>query len=241
MLQTPNQPTVVVGQTEYAVSAAAPENIQLAPDGACAVFTVRPGDVAPYDRIRRRPYERAEFINLKPFAFGEAQVISFMQYIAPGSAASGNRPAVIGQIHNTGGQTRRPQPFVAMQVVGTRQRIVTFSGGGEHQSRKSVAQWEAPVEAGRWTQWTWEFVPDRTETKLQVWRDGVQLFPAALELGGYDGPRGPYWQFGIYRSKDTTTMRVGYAEMTVRSGPLGSAAKVGTSTVPAMCSVEPVG
>lgn len=236
-----DQLTVIVGQAEYAVSAPSSENIRLAPGGGCAVFTVRPGDVAPYDRMRGRPHERAELIGLKPFTFGKVEVISFMQYIAPGSAASRDRPAVIGQIHNTGGQTKLPQPFVAMQMVGKRLRIVTFSGGKTLAAPKSVARWEVPVEVGRWIRWTWEFAPDRTETKLQVWRDGVPLFPAALNLGGYDGPRGPYWQFGIYRPKDMTAMRVGYADMTVREGPLNSSALGQSRKIARTCAVKPIG
>ncbi len=210
------QPIVVIDQAEYAISAASPKTIQLGQEGACLVFTVRPGDVAPYDRIRSRGYERAELIRLRAFPFGETTTISFRQYIAPGSKAASNRPAIIGQIHNTGGQTARPQPFVAMQVVGEKQRIITFSGGGTQEVRKSAVRWEDPVVTGRWVDWIWAFKPDRTETSLQVWRDGVQLFPNALNLGGYDGPRGPYWQFGIYRPQDLSMMRVGYANVTTR-------------------------
>ncbi|WP_395396233.1 heparin lyase I family protein [Novosphingobium sp. BL-8A] len=231
------QPSVIIDQAAYAVSAGSPRSVWREQDGACLIFTVRPGDVAHYDRVRKRPYERAEVISIRPFTFGETNTISFQQYIAPGSAASNDRPAVIGQIHNTGGQTGHPQPFVAMQIIGERQRIITFSGGRTQDVRKSTAQWVGAVERGRWVRWVWEFKADRAETRFQAWRDGIQLFPSALNLGGYEGPRGPYWQFGIYRSKDLATMRVAYADVSLRKASLGS--RVANFSAPT-CPVQAV-
>ena len=207
---------VVIDHAEYAITAPSPDLIQYDESRSCVTFTVRPGDQAPYDRKRARPYERAELINLSAFPFGKPVTISYFQYIAPGSAAT--RPAIIGQIHNTG-PADRPQPFAAMRVDGQSQYLVTYSGGGIHDPRKSTVRWSAPLVLGRWVHWTWQYTPSRTNTTLRIWRDGTPIFDAPLQLGGYTGPRGPYWQFGIYRSKDRTTMRVAYAAMRVRPGP----------------------
>jgi hypothetical protein len=238
MVIAASQSPVIIDRTEYFISAPSADTIRHDERQSCTVFTVRPGDQAPYDRQRGRPYERAELISRAPFPFGKSATISFFQYIAPGSAAT--RPAIIGQIHNTGGQSERPQPFVAMRVNGGVQYIITHSGGERHAARKTAVRWSAPVVVGRWVHWVWEFTPDRVMTTLRIWRDGTAIFDAPLRLGSYDGPRGPYWQFGIYRSKDVKTMRVAYASVTMRPGPFAGFARA-MAPAPPTCPVEPVG
>lgn len=224
-----------IGGAPYAISAPSADLIQRDERSGCTIFTVRPGDQAPYDRQRGRPYERAELINLAALPYGKSALISYFQYIAPGSAAS--RPAIIGQIHNTAVPGSGPQPFVAMRVNGSTQYVATNSAGGKGASRKTTVRWSAPVVVGRWIHWVWQFRPDRSDTTVQIWRDGVAIFDAPVRLGGYTDPRGPYWQFGIYRSKDTTAMRVAYAAVSVRAGRHREADDGGA---PPSCPVAPI-
>lgn len=235
MNHLPASVPVIINDAAYAITAPSPRLIQHDEHSSCTIFTVKPGDQAPYDRQRGRAYERAELINLSAFPFGKAETISYFQYIAPGSAAT--RPAIIGQIHNTTVPGSGPQPYVAMRVNGAFQYVVTNSGSGPEASRKSVVRWSAPVIFGRWILWTWQFTPDRIDTRLQIWRDGIPIFSAPVRLGGFTDPRGPYWQFGIYRAKDSTTMRVAYASVSIRPGAYGDIPS--TLGVPS-CSVAPV-
>ncbi|WP_354957072.1 heparin lyase I family protein [Sphingobium sp. CECT 9361] len=201
-------------------------------------MTVRPGDRASYDRARNRPFERAELLSRIALPFGRPATITYFQYIAPGSTAS--LPAIIGQVHNSAEASERPLPaIIAMEMNGGVQRILTHSVRERFAlaSPKSMIRWSAPATLGRWVHWIWEVTPDPVAGHLRVWRNGIAIIDSTMPLG-YNDPRGPYWQFGIYRVQDRGVIRVAYSNMSVRLGPAGSVAS--TPPPPPRCTVPPL-
>ncbi|WP_419722965.1 heparin lyase I family protein [Sphingobium aquiterrae] len=228
----------IFGGAEYVYAAPSRNAFRFDRRNGCVVMTVRPGDRAGYDRARGRPFERAELLSRFVLPFGRPTTIRYFQYIAPGSTA--NVPAIIGQLHNSAEAEERPLPaIIAMQAQHGVQRILTHAVPERLAPKApvSMVRWSAPQTVGRWVHWIWEITPDPLSGHLRVWRDGASIVDAAMPLG-YNDPRGPYWQFGIYRVRDVGVMRVAYADVTIRPGAAGP---IGETPPPPRCSVEPVG
>lgn len=233
-----DMPVLQLADTAYLMNEPAPGAIRIDPDGGCVTVTLRPGDQASYDRVRRRPYERAELISRTPFAFGRTSRISFYQYIAPGSRTQ--VPTIIGQVHNSAEQGERPlPPIMAMELDRGVQRIVTRSVAEKYATAMPprMIRWTAPATLGVWVHWEWDITPDPVRGHLRIRRDGVVLVDQDMPLG-YRDARGPYWQFGIYRPRDTSVVRVAYGGVRIAPGrpEAGGASSAGAPR----CAVAPL-
>lgn len=128
----------------------------------------------------------------------------------------GSPDAYIGQLHQTTetGYSALDPPF-AFHLVGDTLKIDTRTDNGSPPSGNpsAVTRYSFKPARGRWYNVVFKIKIDPAGTGLlSVWIDGVQVVNLTSIATGYNSV-GNYWKFGVYRTAETVTFAIRYANM----------------------------
>ena len=137
---------------------------------------------------------------------------SFM--IEPGDV--GALDAYIGQLHQTTETGYDAlDPPLAFNIVGSTLKVVTRTDNGSPPSGNpaGVTRYAFDPVRGRWYNVVFKVKVDPAGAGLlSVWIDGTQVVNLTGIATGFNAA-GNYWKFGAYRSADTATFAIRYANM----------------------------
>jgi hypothetical protein len=225
----PVSSSVTVGGHEYErVAAQNPIAIQsLASNPKLFRFTARRGEKSRSDVASNSSVDRAELSGwAQPHALGADVWISYSQRVLPGAPIT-SRWCVIGQMHATtqAGDIGSSPPFALHFLPGNVFQVSTrYVAAVNHvENPPETIVHSERIERNRWYNHVFRLRFGYSgDAILQWWRDGVQMLNLSGISMGYNDPKGPYWQFGVYRKTSAEELSVEYRNVEVSQASLAS-------------------
>ncbi len=181
-------------------------------------FEVRPGDQWAGDRTSNTN-ERAELsLDKSPVRMGVRYRVSYDMLVEQGPPVT-SAWLVAGQWHATEDKGDAPSsPPLAFELAGS-DLVVYTQATTEARHTKNPAGIERArvpgIERDRWYHVDYDVRFDPREGELNVRLDGRTILSGAIPVG-YADAVGPYFKFGIYRSKGPEAVAIRYRNLTIR-------------------------
>ncbi|WP_221392770.1 heparin lyase I family protein [Dyadobacter sp. NIV53] len=160
--------------------------------------------------------ERSELYSLDKMPFNQDVWLSYAVRVEPGSPVT-SKFCHFGQFHATEDPGEAASvPILTFRFVGEDDLSITTCANTDPfatYNTTGVIRYKGKLPRGQWVRNVMRIRFSHDEGQLQWWENGVEMLNLSDVGIGNNDIVGPYWKFGIYRTKSEESLIVEYANM----------------------------
>ncbi|WP_221392205.1 heparin lyase I family protein [Dyadobacter sp. NIV53] len=203
--------------TDYRVQSPNKEySVSLAKNKTCQLYKFQLNSGDQWSSDAGKDKERSELYSLTKMPFDQDVWLSYAVRVAPGAPVS-SAFCHLGQFHATedSGEVASV-PVLTFRFKGENALQITTCANTEKIAKVNttgVIRYNGTLQRGVWVRNVMRIRFSPTNGQLQWWENGVEkLNLSGVGIGNNDTV-GPYWKFGIYRTRSVETLIAEYANM----------------------------
>ncbi|WP_221391321.1 heparin lyase I family protein [Dyadobacter sp. NIV53] len=177
-------------------------------------FQLRSGDQWASDAGKDK--ERAELYSLDKMPFSQDVWLSYAVRVAEGPAVT-SKFCHLGQFHATEDQNEVASvPVLTFRFNGNDDLSVTTCANTAKiatTNTSGVVRYTGKLKRGIWVRNVLRIRFHHTNGQVEWWENGVKKLDLSGVGIGNNDTVGPYWKYGLYRTKSPETLTVEYANM----------------------------
>ncbi|WP_221391319.1 heparin lyase I family protein [Dyadobacter sp. NIV53] len=191
-------------------------SVSLAKNKSCQQYKFQLNSGDQWSSDAGKDKERSELYSLDKMPFNQDIWLSYAVKVAPGDAVT-SKFCHFGQFHATeDAGDAASVPVLTFRFVGEDNLSITTCANTDKIATKNLAgviRYTGKLQRGVWVRNVMRIRFHHTNGQLQWWENGVEKLNL-INIGmGNNDTVGPYWKFGIYRTKSVETLMVDYANM----------------------------